>query len=977
MTLKVSNCVVGVLVWACLLMFGAGIAGGAEGVERERLDVMSMTEVCGDPSLAGGAGDGAGSHSMLPGWLNRYDFFSNYGQYMPRIHCLQTAEGEPDWLWIGLLTLFTVTVVVGYLKIVVFWRRAYLAEHPEDRNTKLMDLAFIFSLCAVCGYVMSLLMFVWPAYRLLAMVLVFLTFVTWRFAWNLKDLEVSMGAKRLERELQQSLQKRNEELQHEVAERTHELQLINARLAMLSMVAEHTASAVIITDREGHIEWVNEAFTGITGYELKEVAGQKPGRILQGPETDPATVTLIREHLDRGEAVSTKIVNYAKDGRPYWIDIEIEPVYQDGELVRFVAIENDVTDQIRHEQALREARSMAEEASRAKSEFLANMSHEIRTPLNGITGMTELLLDTSLDDQQRHFVEVTRSSGDALLSLINDILDLSKIEANKLEIESIPFDVVDLVEDCVGMFAHRCNTKGIELICGIDARMMPTMVGDPTRIRQVLTNLLSNAIKFTEKGHVSVRTRLCQDETGQQVLELSVEDTGIGIAKEKVDQLFEAFTQADNSTTRKYGGTGLGLTITRQLVELMGGTISVESEPGVGSTFRASIPLAVSEVALSTIRREDLRGLRVLVVDDNEVNRSIFEQTLEAWGAVPSLYAGVAEAVSGVAVAKARGEVFDAAIVDMQMHPDDGVVLAERLRAEGLDEFPLILASSAEVQRDARVREAGFASVLLKPVRRSRLEAAIAEAVGRSERGDDERVSTAEVARDDDALLPRDREGVFRVIIAEDNPVNQLVSRKFVERLGLDAEVVANGVGAVRLFEQGGYDLILMDCQMPEMDGFEATTAIRQRERASGDGRRLPIIALTANAVSGDRERCLAADMDDYLSKPLNERDLREKLKRWLLPEAGQGRAEGDVMERVIDRCEAVLRDLGREGSGSSAGLEALVAAVEGSAVAELRSLTCELEGASVEAVRSVVERLIDEARSVQARSRGRADSRS
>ncbi len=629
-----------------------------------------------------------------------------------------------------------------------------------------------------------------------------------------------------------------------------------------------------IVSSDHRIVRANAAHTRMLGYTIDQIIGKDPITFIHPEEVDAAYALRSEMEVSGERAQFTFERRMLKgDGTLVWVrGHSVRFCDASGDRFRLTMLEN-ITDTKESERVLRDAKDLAESASRAKSQFLANMSHEIRTPMNGVLGMTELLLGTALSDKQRRFADAVYRSGETLLEIINDILDFSKIEAGKFELESVDFNLRTMVEDVFEMLAPRAHQKRIELASSIGPEVPTIAKGDPTRIRQVLTNLVGNALKFTETGEIVV-TVSAQPEGNRHRVRFEVRDTGIGLRAEALQRLFTVFMQADQSMSRRYGGTGLGLAISKQLVELMGGSISAESQFGEGSTFRFDVPLASgdTEAVAPSVNLQQLRGRRVILVEDNPTNRNILEMQLKAVEMEVATADHGATALELMRAAARAGTPFDIAIIDMKMPIMDGLTMAATLRSDRhLAGVKMVMLTSLASGNEAQLAyENGVDQYLTKPVRQHELLQALAKSLSRE---------TQPAARS--STLTKALRA--KVLVAEDNMVNQEVARAMLRDLGCEIRLADNGREALNALRSQAFDLVFMDCQMPEMDGFEAVRRFRSAAQADFETRLdAPIVALTANALAGDQERCLAAGFDEYLPKPFKQQQIEVLLARWL-----------------------------------------------------------------------------------------------
>jgi len=683
-------------------------------------------------------------------------------------------------------------------------------------------------------------------------------------------------------DLEIRVEARTKELQLEVEERLRAEEALSGERKVLRALIDNVPDFIYVKDGQSRYVLANASLARWTGFrdpeELinKSVFDVYPRELAEAYYRDDRNVMQTKQALFNREEECVDA-----QGNRIWLLTTKVPLYdKNGRVAGIAGLGRDITKRREAETQMRKAREAAEAASLAKSEFLANMSHEIRTPLNGIMGMTDLALGTDLTWEQREYLDTVKVSADSLLTVINDILDFSKIEAGKIELEEADFDLRDSLESTLKTLAVRADEKGLELLCEVAPEVPEIVRGDVTRLRQVVVNLVGNAIKFTDEGEIALKVHESASARSELTLQFTVSDTGIGIPPEKRELIFDPFSQADTSTTRKYGGTGLGLTISARLVALMGGRIWVDSEEGRGSQFHFTARLRVAdrkEIKVgSPAPPELLRGVKVLVVDDNRTNRRILEGMLRRWEMVPVSVGGGEEALAELAGARNAGNAYGLIVTDMHMPKMDGFELVEHIRERPeLSTATIMMLTSAGHRGDAeRCQKLGVSAYLLKPIRQSELREAVARALG---------------AREQEGAIPlitrfsladaRERAEILRILVAEDNLVNQRLIVRILEKRGHRVVVAANGREAVEALEKEAFDLVLMDVQMPEMDGFEATAAIRTKEKSNGLHQ--AIVALTAHAIKGDREKCLAAGMDGYLSKPIRPLELDEVLARY------------------------------------------------------------------------------------------------
>jgi two-component system sensor histidine kinase/response regulator len=634
-------------------------------------------------------------------------------------------------------------------------------------------------------------------------------------------------------------------------------------------------SVVSIADIDGNILYVNDKFVEISGYQESELIGKKHS--ILNSNNQPKTYWLdMHQTVLAGKVWHDEVRNRAKNGDYYWVDTTIVPNFDSNKEVKgFTSIHTDITQQKQNIESLAIAKEQAKSATEAKTQFLATMSHEIRTPMNGVIGMTNLLLDTSLNKEQYNFAKTVKYSAESLLTIINDILDFSKVEAGMLELEPLEFDLELLMHDVGSSIAFQAQNKDVELICPANIMPSQSFIADPGRIRQILNNLIGNAIKFTEEGEVSVYCKV-QEQTDQHTRILfEITDTGIGLTDEQQSKLFERFSQADSSTTRKYGGTGLGLSISKQLVEMMDGEVGLKSVEGKGSTFWFTLNLANTNTVRPKKGFDNLREQKILIVDDNLTNRVLLGQLLTKWQVEHTLVDSGKRALEKLTEESSKGKPYHIAILDMQMPQMDGLQLGTKIKNDNhlFKNTRLVMLTSQGQRGDAhKSKVAGFNGYLNKPIDQTILYNTLLKVAEFNV--PEQPLITAYSSRE----LPQ---FTARVLVVEDNAINQKVAQGLLKKFGVQVELAANGEEALNSLENLPFDLVFMDCQMPVMDGYEATQQIRHTE-SKVRNQDIPIVAMTANSMEGDRDKCLAVGMNDFISKPVNPSKVQEVLKRWL-----------------------------------------------------------------------------------------------
>ncbi|MFC1490464.1 response regulator [Candidatus Latescibacterota bacterium] len=670
-------------------------------------------------------------------------------------------------------------------------------------------------------------------------------------------------------------------------------ELYNER-KLLDILLENIPDSIYFKDKNARFVRVSKS--------LASMFNMKPQELIGKTDKDffPKEVADIKLKDDK-DIIKTRhpLINFVEEDttngiEKKWVSSTKLPwIDNDGNVIGLFGISRDVTEQKRVEEEFKKAKDVAESANVAKSEFLANMSHEIRTPMNGVIGMTDLVLDTDLNQEQREYLDIVKSSAYSLLNVINDILDFSKIEAGKVELENFDFRFGDFISETMKTLAQRAHKKGLELYYDLAPEIPDAIIGDPVRLRQIIINLIGNSLKFTEKGEIGLVVNIESESENEVLIHFAINDTGIGISPDKQEQIFSSFSQADGSTTRKFGGTGLGLSISKQLVELFGGKIWVESAAGIGSTFHFTGRFGIQHNAIEETAPIDIKALHnlpVLIVDDNSTNRKILEKIIAKWGMKPYSVGSGKAALENLKLKFKEGGKYKLILADSLMPEMDGFTLAKEIKANPdlKDSSIIMLTSSGRPGEAARCREVGIAAYLLKPASQFDLYNAIITTL-----------SSASFKEKKSSLITRhsirEKQKSLRIILAEDNVVNQKVASRILEKMGHSVLIADNGEKVLQALEKESYDLILMDVQMPVMDGYIATGLIREKEQESGE--HMPIIAMTAHAMKGDRDKCIDAGMDDYVSKPIRISELIEAIERVMSVKAennGTNKNQGD-----------------------------------------------------------------------------------
>lgn len=737
--------------------------------------------------------------------------------------------------------------------------------------------------------------------------------------------------------LERSLEKVSAEMQqlYESLRRASENALAIERDKLKAIIFA-SGDGLATTDKHGNIQSINPAGLRMLGWDENDVAGRALHDVLASESLpfDPSLGAAIREarvHRDERARFARR------DAEPLHVSYILTPILQEHETSGFVLVFHDMTTRKQTEEQLERARMEAESTSRMKSEFLANMSHEIRTPMNAVIGMAGLLLDTQLNEEQREYVAIVKSSGEHLLNLLNSILDLSKIESGRLELETVVFDVRTVLDEVLQMFSDRGGGPDVELVGRVSSNVPRELVGDPHRLRQVLLNFVSNAMKFTAHGGVTVHIEGVSCVEGVAELRVTVRDTGIGMTEESMARLFTPFMQADGSTTRKFGGTGLGLTISKQLVELMHGKVGVESKPGSGSTFWFTARFPTESVELPSGPSAELRNVKILVVDDNIASRTSIVEAMNEWGMQTVAVETGVQAFVALAQAK-TDRPFEMVLIDQHLPGLSGMEISRALDADrGFENLRKVWMGTFGHGLGAReLREVGFHAFVPKPIRMQSLENALVRALQRQE----STLAAPTLPPPAQEVHPsRNRPRGAQILVAEDNPVNQRLTGKQLERRGYSYDIVQNGIEAVEAAVTQPYQLILMDCMMPEMDGYQATRELRHR------GFKLPIVAMTANALSGAREACIGAGMDDYLTKPVEPQRLDAVLNRWLMPAIDLPTLQN--IREIMNGDEEAIRDLIRVFlDDASLGLEEMTVAIHNRDTAVLARVAHKIKSA-------------------------------